>query len=245
MNEKNCDMHCHILPGVDDGAKNMDISRRMLEMAQREGIYSIIATPHYHPGKSKGKIDQWNLALEAVQELAGQIDSRFKIFSGSEIWYQHGIEELLLSRKLWTMCGTHYVLIEFSAGAGFSYMRDGLFNLQRSGFYPILAHVERYSCLTDIGKVRELAEMGIYLQMNADTALMGKQVFVGRQIRNLLKQRCIHFIGTDAHDVRHRNLRMRECRAYVGKLCGYEYANEICSRNTRKVIAGEKILLPY
>lgn len=241
MNEKVCDMHCHILPGVDDGAENIDISRRMLEEARRDGIYSMIATPHYHPAKGKGKIDQWASALETVRRMAAQIDSRFRIFPGSEIWYQQGIEDRLLGGGIWTMCHSRYVLVEFSGGAGFSYMKDGLFNLQRSGFYPILAHVERYACLSDMEKIRELVSMGIYLQMNADAALKGQQMFAGRRIRQLLKQGYIQFIGTDAHDARRRRPQMRECRSYVSRLCGAGYAEKICGGNVQGIIAGRKI----
>ncbi len=241
MNERICDMHCHILPGVDDGAENLDTSRRMLELAWRDGIRTIIATPHYHPVKGKAGIDRWQAALEAVQTAAGQIDSRIRVLPGCEIWYRQGIEELLLQKKVWTMCGSRYVLTEFSSGVGFSAMSDGLLNLQRSGFYPILAHIERYACLDEPEKVEALLQMRVYLQMNADTVLRGQELLRGRYVRTLLKRGYIHFVATDAHDLTRRRPQMKKSWSYISKLCGREYADTVCGKNALRVVTGERI----
>lgn len=235
------DMHCHILPGVDDGAADPETSRKMLQMAWGDGIGTIIATPHLHPVKGKSGPRQWEKALAEVRKLAAEIDSSLRVLPGCEIWYQQGIEELLLQGGIWTMCGSRYVLTEFSSGTGFSGMTDGLLNLQRCGYYPILAHVERYACLVDLGKVRELVQMGICLQMNAGTVLAGREWLRGRRIREMLKKGYIHLIGTDAHDTSGRKPRMRECRSYLKKICGGRYAAAVCGGNAEKIIAGEKL----
>ncbi len=233
------DIHCHILPGVDDGARDWEMTRKMMEIAWDEGIQTIYATPHYHPMRGKNDLHAWQIALEQIRQEAAEIGDGMEILSGCEILYQQDAVELLQDGKLMTMGDSRYVLVEFPLSSDYSYIVKGLHNLRLGGYLPILAHVERYRNLSSISRVEELVAMGIYIQANADCVLEGSGWLRGRHIRSLLKRKYIHFVGTDAHDDKIRKPLMKECKEYIDKLCGVEYGKAVCGGNARKMINKE------
>lgn len=238
---KMIDVHCHILPAVDDGAGSLDESRRMLEIAYKEGIRTIFATSHYH---SEMKDDVWKRKKEALMQTraeAEKISANLRIVPGAEVFYSEKAVEELAEGRIWTMNGSSYVLTEFAPYEEYSYIKRGLQNLQYHGFWPILAHAERYEELADQQRVAELVSMGVFIQINAGSVL-GKN---GRQIKKyvlkLLKSRQVHFIGTDAHGSRHRRPLMEKCAAYIKRKTDEQYCRMICQENARKIIRREYI----
>lgn len=235
------DIHCHILPQVDDGSADIEMTRRMLQTAWSEGIDTIIATPHYHPVRGKNDIQAWRKAYHMTQQIAGEIDPRMRILAGCELLYRQGAEDLLREGILWTMAGSRYVLTEFPSDSGGRYITDSLKSLRRNGFYPILAHAERYPDLADPERIGHLIDAGVYIQVNADTVVRSKSLLHGRFIRTLLKKRYVHFVSTDAHDDRRRPPLMRECKAYITKWCGASYARELCEANAHSIFENTEI----
>ena len=142
---KMTDVHCHILPGVDDGAKDAMETRSMLEMAWNEGIRTIFATSHYDSEMGTGIWKRRKEALEQTRRMAAEISPELKIASGAEIFFSEKAVEELEKGRIWTMNQSRYVLVEFFPGEEFFYIQRGLQTLQYKGFWPILAHVERYS----------------------------------------------------------------------------------------------------
>lgn len=235
------DIHCHILPGVDDGASNEAETKQMLLIAYSEGIRCIIATPHYHGGMEVEEWDKRRAAMIVTSELASEIASDFHIIPGSEIYYSQEAVEALKSGKVWTMSGSKYVLVEFPVYAEFTYIRRAVQILQYEGYLPILAHIERYPALMSLERIDELVNAGAYIQVNAGSVIGKEGRKVKRYIQQLLKRRYIHFIGTDAHGGTYRRPLMKKCAEYIQKKTDAAYCSKVCMKNAGKIIRREYI----
>lgn len=171
MKECYIDMHCHILPGVDDGAKDLAETKKMLEIAYAEGIRCIIATPHHHPHRGKAPAEKLREKAKLVREAAHEIDERFRVYLGTEVYFGQDVADKLKEGKILSMNRREYVLVEFPPSQTYSYIRQGIQQLQFAGYEVILAHVERYHCIAeDVELAEELYdmiekahEMGLYV----------------------------------------------------------------------------------
>lgn len=237
---KYIDMHCHILPGVDDGAKDLEDTREMLKIAYQEGIRAIVATPHHHDRRGKAPIQQLNCQLQKVKELIKEMNLDMKIYPGMEVFFVQEILEELDQRRIATIGKSRYILIEFSPEAPFSYIQRAIQEIQMKGYRVIIAHVERYSCLTrNIDKIRSLVEMGAYIQVNASSIIGG--FTIKYFMKSIMKEHLVHLVGTDAHDPNYRCPLIRKAAAYVERKHGHDYMEQIFWRNGIAVLRNEKI----
>ena len=225
------DIHTHILFGVDDGARDLQMSLSMLQMAYDDGIGAVFLTPH----TDKGCFD-FEKAKRNISELikaAGE--QRPKIFTGCEIMYSPSVCESLKKGKLPTLAGSRYVLCEFAPAQTAKEIKDAVGNLCRSGFYPILAHVDRYSALKK-AHIAELVESGAFIQLSSRSVTgvngIAKRMFCD----SLLKKSLVHFIASDAHSTNHRKPELSKAYEYVSKKFGADYAAEIFYKNPSQII---------
>ena len=237
------DIHSHILPQIDDGAENFDMSMRMLETASENNIREIILTPHNKPMRH-------NVSFQTMEKLAGRLgeeaykrrmDIRFHL--GNEIYYRSDILEALGEGKACTMAGSSYVLVEFGPMDSFGYIRNGIYHVLSGGYRPILAHAERYAEVTvSVERAEALKEMGCYIQVNAGS-VMGEYGFATRHFtRSLLKRKLVYFVATDAHkDSGKRTPRLAECGQFIARKYGKDYAVRLLKENPAGVIADEYI----
>lgn len=229
------DMHSHILPQMDDGAKYIEETLKMLDIAYREGITHIIATPHYKSGRYPADARKLRNSLHRVQLAARERNIPVTLYAGNEIFYNSELEAKLQSGALCTMNGTQYVLIEFSPLERYLYIRNAMEDLLGMGYFPILAHAERYQCLCqDISCVKELKAMGCELQVNAGSVTGDNGWKVKRLVRRLLKEELVDYIGTDAHNTAGRKPAMKKCSAYLYRKCRRSYADALLYGNARK-----------
>lgn len=173
------DIHSHILPEVDDGARSMEESIAMLEMAYEEGIRTIFATPHYGvPGLDididdcKAKVQSLRAYIEGHPELEGM-----KIHLGNEILYHTGVSNEIKEGKALTLGSSNYVLIEFYTSADYSVLTACAHEMKMAGYSPIYAHIERYHCLREKpSRVETLRAEGVRMQVNAASILRARQI---------------------------------------------------------------------
>ena len=231
------DMHCHILPGVDDGAKDMEEMKEMLKIAYEENIRCIIATPHHHPRRGKESPAILRKQAAILREAAHSIDENFRVYLGTEIYFCQEIVEKLKQEEVLTMNKRNYVLVEFSPSETFSYIRQSLQQIQFSGYEVILAHVERYHCIAeDIELAEQLWEMGIHLQVNSGSIIGNSGRKLKKFVKQLLKEELVFCVGTDAHDTKKRAPRMKKAAEYVKKKYGETYMREIFYENPKKML---------
>ncbi len=196
------DIHCHILPGLDDGARDMAESLEIARRYQWTGIKKVIATPHFLPGTA------WAFAkdvvLQSVRELQASLDQNhigLQVLPGMEIAYHKKLEERLLAGSFLPLGESGYYLIEPSFHGEQDSLLECLQRLLKTGKKLILAHPERIDRLHNRLEILEsLVKQGLLIQVNAGS-LLG---YFGPESLNLAnklqQQRCLHFIASDAHD---------------------------------------------
>ena len=194
------DMHSHILPGVDDGAKDLEESVQLLTMMKEQGITHVIATPHFYP--SSDSIDAFSTRVEnAHKQLTDAVQGKDlpQIILGSEVLYYRYIGR---SESLRRFClnGSRHLLLELSATCIGNGLFDDLIMLTNTaGITPIIAHIERYANFPGYKKLIDFVlENRIPAQINASAAL---SFFEFQTIKKLIRRGIVTYIGTDAHSV--------------------------------------------
>ena len=195
------DMHCHILFGVDDGAKSIDISLELLKQEIANNVKNIILTPHQNKEEKNLELilNNYNILKEKAKDLD------INIGLGSEIYYYEGMISDLKNNNLLTFNGTKNVLIEFSTRMETTVL-DVMGDLITLGYKPIIAHIERYYYL-DKKEYLKLNEMGVKIQVNTKT--FGDKHFK-KNLKFLLKNNLIDYIGTDCHNLNSRGIEYKE-----------------------------------
>lgn len=240
--DKICDIHCHILFGVDDGSKNPEQSRRMLKIACEEGVRDIIATPHYNPGRWKFNPEQIKRNLQELNDFATALHPEMKVYLGSEIFFGEDTFHDLEAGIIPTMAGSRYVLLEFMTGVAYGKIKNAVLQVHQCEKNSIIAHVERYDCLlADSSLVSELIELGAYIQVNASSVTGENGRKAKHMVRELLKYHEVHFIATDAHRDDMRSPRICACVKYVVKKFGAEYAGRIFYDNPHCILENKLI----
>ena len=138
------DVHCHILPGIDDGSRSMEETLKMLRIAADEGITHVIATPHYkleHNNATPGQVDE---LIDAVQAEASKNNIPIVIYQGNEVLFFNEFDEYLENKSFCRMNYGDYILTEFLPTDRFSYIRNAVDDVLSTGCVPIVAHVEFY-----------------------------------------------------------------------------------------------------
>lgn len=222
---KLADMHCHILFGVDDGARDLDLSIEMLRIAHEDGIRTILLTPHFHPKRGMASVDRIYDAFIILRDKAAEIFPDLELYLGREVYYTSDHAEMLEDHEELRICGGRNVLIEFSTGTPADYILRAVDNVIMMGFTPIVAHIERYACtIGNKGFVEKIKNKGAYIQVNADSVLGENGFSVHKMVKWMLKNELVDFIASDAHDINHRRPELSKCYRYIAKKFDEEYA---------------------
>lgn len=230
-------MHCHIIPEVDDGAADIDEAIKMLKMEYKEGVRTIIATPHFRVGMFETSPEKIIHQFELLKKEAQRNQCGIDLYLGCEFHANMDMIKYLKDGRARTMAGSRYVLAEFSGKDDKRYIRERLYSLISFGCRPIIAHIERYSCLRrDVSFIQELVEMGAYVQVNAGSITGDLGFGIKMFCRKLLKEQMIHFVGTDAHGMKYRSPKINEAYSYIAKMMGDRYADTIFSLNPQRMI---------
>ena len=231
------DIHCHIIPAVDDGAQSMEQAQEMIKLAYESGTRTIIGTPHF--GTSRAKASKGTIAVQYL-ELQEWVKANYpdlKLCLGQELSYKQGLEERLKKGSAYTLSGSRYVLVEFEPGDSYTRIRDGLQAVQMAGYLTVLAHAERCNCLAeDVDYIEELVRMGIYIQVNAKS-ITGENGWQCKSCtKKLLKRELIHFIASDGHDTKKRPPTVDKAFAMIEKRYGKPYAARLAYTNPANII---------
>ena len=234
------DVHCHILPALDDGSHSMDETMEMLRIAESEGIRRMIVTPHYKEGRRSAYPSTILERMEEVQELIDQEGIDITLYPGNEILYTSDLEEKLDAGRVLSMNQTEHLLIEFSPFDDYGYIRNALDNVRSLGFTPILAHVERYECmLKEPKRVAEVRAFGCLIQVNASSVTGENGSKLKHFVHKILKQSLVDFIGTDAHDTERRKPAIWKCAEILYKKYGADYAEALLTGNAEEILLSE------
>ncbi len=191
------DIHCHILPGIDDGAGSVQESYRLLEMEAEDNVKHIVFSPHFNAEKisvSDFLIKRKN-ALDQIRE---KVNSLGIIHME---WAEIRITENLLEIPYEKLCmnNSDCLLLEFPFYQYPVWAEPIIDEILADGFVPVLAHVERYPYLMDTGLLRRYVEKGCLSQINAETVINNPKL-----VKKLVKENLVDVIASDAHHVNNR-----------------------------------------
>ena len=235
------DIHTHILPGVDDGAQNMQEALSLCRLAWDSGTRAMILTPHYR-GIYKPSPEILQAAFCNFQQTLKKELPKMNLYLGCEVRFVDDIQQKFASGKLLCMADSRYVLLEFAPTAFRPQIISGIIQCLSVGKVPIIAHAERYNTFrNDPTLVDDVLKMGAYIQLNADSVMGKHGFFVKRFCHKLLKAEKVHFIASDAHDLKYRPPKLIRCYHRICKKYGETYAKRLFWRNPRAITENKKI----
>lgn len=219
------DMHCHILPGIDDGSKNIEESLTLLREEKHQGIKKIIFTPHFNPERQnlEGFLSAREKSFRHLQEADGFRELFPETKLGAEVYFSMRLMELELSKIAFE--NTNYILIEFPVNNRPYGMTRTMQAIIEKGYTPILAHVERYEFFTeDPLKLYDLVSMGCMAQVNASAVVDGMNI-KGVSALNYIRWELAHLIGSDTHSPERRPPNTKAAYELVEKKLGHQYTD--------------------
>jgi protein-tyrosine phosphatase len=235
------DIHCHLLPEVDDGPKSWDVSQEMCRIAAADGIEHIVATPH---ANDRYCYDREHLAgaLEHLRQLVGAAPG---LSLGCDFHFSYdNLQEVLACPERYTIEGSNYLLVELSNYSIPVQINDCFTRLAEKGITPVITHPERNPILQQgMGRVLQWVEQGCVVQVTASalTGAWGERVW--RAAKWLLERDAVHVLASDAHDVTHRKPLLSDARTAAEEFCSAEVAGALVEDNPKAIIRGRP--LPY
>jgi protein-tyrosine phosphatase len=234
------DIHHHLLWALDDGASSVDISVEMARIAVADGITHVVCSPHangqyaYEPRIIAEKIRE-------LQRLLNNEKIALKLGHGCDFHMSYeNIQEAKLDPSRFSINGHGYLLVEVPDYGLPRGLTEIFYQLQLAGLTPILTHPERNPTLqSDQPRIVEWLRRGILIQVTAGSLLgrMGKHA--ERMAHQLLANRWVHFLATDAHNTTSRPPKMREAFELVAKKYGHDYAHLLCISNPLAAFSGK------
>lgn len=234
------DMHTHIIPNVDDGSKDMEMTREMLRIAYDEGIRTIYATPHFGSGKEKYDRDYLMEQYEKVREEAKKTgEEGIEVYLGNELYYRSDTIEQLKAGNALTINKSKYILVEFPVNIRYNDLYAALQKMVIAGYRPILAHLERYFCLyKKYDDLYAIKKLGVALQINTDSVLSrfdSNAMFC----RKLIRERYVDFIASDAHSVSWRPPCMESAVNVLKKKTDDAVLDKVLITNHNRLLEGK------
>lgn len=226
------DIHHHLIYGLDDGPKKREETAAMLRAAAKDETTAIIATPHVSPGIRPFEAKRYLERLEEAQQYCMSNKLPLELYTGAEILYTPLAASMLREGRVPTLAKTDFVLVEFMPGVRYEELSEAVQKLLRNGFLPVLAHMERYDCLThSIRRTVQLKQKyEVYYQVNCSTVIGGKGFWIRRCIDYLLREHLVDFVASDAHNTSVRPTRMSQAYQQLKMKVDQEYAASLTGR---------------
>ncbi len=230
------DIHSHILPGIDDGAKDEGVALEMLRIAQNSGTRNIVATPHYVHGNTRYGYATIIEKCSKLNRLAADAGINVTVYPGCEVFICPELIELYEQGLIGTLAESSYMLIEFPMMSMPTYIDEVFYNLQLKGITPIIAHPERYSEIqNEVILLENYVSRGIQVQVNSGsiTGTYGREA--KKAALKLLEKGLVHFIASDAHSDRTRNPDLSKAAKVVERKFGAKVREDMFTYNPTKI----------
>ena len=208
------DIHCHLLPNIDDGPKTCNESIELLRVLKQQGVETVVATPHFYPLDTNLEtfLKQRTASFDMLSEEIGNEDLP-EILLGAEVYYFTGIGK---SKSIKSLCidKTNYLLLELPMCEYNSYIISDIAGIKENlGITPIIAHIERYAKMPNYRKILGLVDKGICLAQVNTSSVLNKHY--ERTVKKLIKKGYVSFVASDAHSAEYRPPCFDECLAGI------------------------------
>ena len=245
------DIHSHILPGVDDGASDLEETKDLLYLARKEGVRDVIATPHY--GIQNGFAPDADKVRSAFDEVRKEKEHSsedlhgIRLYLGEEVYCSDDAAEQFKTGEAIRLNDTRYALVEFLEYGGVyesgKEILERLEKLKKNAYViPILAHAERYTALQgDRDCLKRIQDLGVLIQVNAFDLALSQNRQTKETAQWLAQERMISFIGSDMHGrFPKREPKMRAGVDWLYQHTDDEYADNVVRKNAEKLLRVKK-----
>jgi protein-tyrosine phosphatase len=219
------DLHCHILPGIDDGAKDVSVSLAMARASVEQGVTAIACTPHILPGLYHNSGPAIRQATQELQDIFAREGIPLQLVTGADVHMTPDFVAGLRSGRLLSIADSRYVLVEPPHHTAPPQLEEFFFNLVMAGYVPILTHPERLSWVPSrYEMIKRLVRGGVWMQVTAGSfaGAFGPNALYWAE--RMLDEGCIHLLASDAHDAERRPPTLAAGREIVAKRVGAEEA---------------------
>lgn len=231
------DIHHHIVWDIDDGPSSIEASILMLHTAQLDGIRWLIATSHFVPGHNDTDRVAYAQKVDALNAVCRSNEWDLRVYEGAELYYTGDTAAYLKQGLVPTLAGSAYVLVEFGVDIDYEDLLLALCELNDAGFIPVVAHVERYSCLVQAPKrVDEIkGTLNLRIQVNCSSVIAGGGMRTRLFVRRLLRDGLVDYVATDAHNTSTRPVYMGACFDALHRKYGNDYARRLTGLNQMEI----------
>jgi protein-tyrosine phosphatase len=222
------DLHCHLLPGIDDGAVDLDDSLAMARTAVADGITVTACTPHIFPGLYENKGPEIRQAIAGLQARLDEAGIPLRLVTGADVQLAVDLPAGLKSGRILSLNDSRYFLFEPPHHTAPPRLEETVFNIMAAGWQPVVTHPERLHWIENHYDVMcKLAHAGAWMQLTAGS-VTGR---FGRRAKywsdRMLDEGLVHILATDAHNMRNRSPRMAEARDLVAQRLGEQAATDM------------------
>lgn len=232
------DIHSHIIPGVDDGAKDEAMALKMLKIAHDCGTRHIIATPHYFFGNTSYEFADIKEKCEHLNNIAKNAGLNITVHPGCEVFITLELAELYEQGLIGTLAESGCMLVEFPMMSIPPYIDNVLYNLQLKGITPIIAHPE---CNIEIQENPELMEAyiekGILSQVNSGSIMGIYGMKARKTVMRLIREGWVQFVASDAHSDISRDPNLKSAAVIIEKRFGLKMRENLFEKNALKYLA--------
>jgi len=231
------DLHCHLLPGIDDGAPDLESSLAMARTACADGIEVVACTPHAYPGLYDNRAPEIRAAVRSLQKALDEAGIPLVLTHGADIHLMPDVLQGLREGRLPTLGGSRYLLVEPSHHVPTPRFEDQVWNLIASGYVPIITHPERLAWIGRHYEVfRRLAQRGAWMQITAGslTGAFGRSA--RRWGERMLDDGIVHVLASDGHGVERRPVILSAGREAAAKRVGEAEAWRLVDERPRQVL---------
>lgn len=236
------DFHTHILPNIDDGARNIEETIELIKEAKQSGFDEIILTSHYIENYYETDVPERDMWVKAISDNLNAKGVDIDLYLGNEIYISNNMMQLLIDGKASTINNSCYVLFEMPLNAEPMDLYNVIYSLQENKLIPVLAHPERYSFVQKEPElIYDLIQKGVLMQANYGSILgqYGKKAeFI---VRKFYENNMIHFLGSDVHRPNTIYKRIPDAIAEISAIIGDEKVRELTTTNPKLVLQNKRI----
>ena len=239
------DIHCHILPGFDDGASCMEEAIDMANLAAMSGVSTILCTSHFRcdTASPEAQSAQINRLYRKLKEELAATDIPIELLPGAELLCLPDTPRYLERGVIPTLNGTKYLLCEFLFNESPAYMNDMLERIAALGYTPVVAHPERYAAVRhDLRIASHWFGNGYLLQINKGSILGSFGSRIKAAALEMLYSGLCHMIASDAHSAKARTPVMKNLVDFLEKRYNPDYISLLLERNPARLIKGQPMI---
>ena len=233
---KIADIHCHVLPYVDDGAEQKEVSMELLKEQFAQGVRIVCCTPHLRKGMFETPDEEIYQQFDKLKERARIFHGQMQLYLSREYYCDASFIKRVKTKNVIPMGNSNYLLTEFSTRYTKEQAAEIVQMIRKYGYRPLLAHVERFPELKDLKTIERLIHLGAKIQVNAGSLLGREGLGQALWTRKLIKHHLVHVVASDAHDMESRPPEMDLAAEYLVKKVGSEETKSLLYENAITIL---------